>query len=278
MTTFMLWNVGRRPLDGLLVELVQKHKVDVLMLVEHFTKGDALLHELKATGDFHRIDSYPRFGVYVKFDPSKMQRLSPPTESTAGDRADFWSMELDKRNKLLLALVHGLDMRNHDARMRSLFFNRLRDDVLWMEGNDPKVLHKRTVVLGDFNANPFDSEIGGTDGLHAIRLKEVGGKASRSVIKRDHEFFCNPMWSCCNGWDKPPPGTYYFNRNRVHELFWHLFDQVVLRPQALHMFSERNLKVLGATGGTGLVSENGLPKASDHLPVLFKLNFKARRK
>src|SRR5205807_356131 len=81
--------------------------------------------------------------------------------------------------------------------------------------------------------------VGGTRGLHAIRLKSVGGKLTRSVLGVNYRFFCNPMWSCFRGWERSPPGTHYFNGGDAHEVFWHMIDQVVLRPQALHMFSER---------------------------------------
>jgi hypothetical protein len=94
-------------------------------------------------------------------------------------------------------------------------------------------------------------------------------------MKRDYEFFCNPMWSCYRGWEQSPPGTHYYNGSDVHEVFWHMIDQVVLRPQALHMFSEKNLRVLTEAGNTSLLTTRGLPdkgNASDHLPVLFKLN------
>ena len=57
-----------------------------------------------------------------------------------------------------------------------------------------------------------------------------------------------------------------------------MIDQVVLRPQALPMFSEKNLRVLTEAGNASLVTSRGLPdqkNASDHLPVLFKLNLNA---
>lgn len=58
-----------------------------------------------------------------------------------------------------------------------------------------------------------------------------------------------------------------------------MLDQIVLRPQALHMFSEKNLRVLTEAGNVSLLSSRGLPdrtNASDHLPVLFKLNLNAK--
>ena len=277
MTTFLFWNVQRKQLDTPIVDLVKNHSVDVLLLLEHPKPDIALFQLLNKVRPYQRVMTHGRFGVYVSFNSAQMVRVTPPT-TTAGDRAAFWDVRVSNKNRLFLALVHGLDIINYSAVQRGLFFERLRADIEWMEENDAEVKHKQTVVLGDFNANPFDDVVGGTRGLHAIRLKSVGGKLTRSVLGVNYRFFCNPMWSCFRGWERSPPGTHYFNGGDAHEVFWHMIDQVVLRPQALHMFSERKLKILTEAGSAKLLTHNGLPNAqlaSDHLPVIFKLNLNA---
>jgi hypothetical protein len=263
MTTFLFWNVQNKQLDGYIVRLVQEHEVDVLLLLEHPKPDNTLFTQLNSIRPYQRVPTHNRFGAYVSFDSARMVRIAPPT-STAGDRADYWDVQLSKRNRLLVVLVHGLDIINNSEQKRSLFFERLHEDVKWIETN--KVGHKQTVILGDFNANPFEAVVGGIDGLHAIRVRDVGGKRTRSVLKKDYEFFCNPMWSCYKGWEKSPPGTHYFNGGDVHEVFWHMIDQVVLRPGALHMFSERNLRVLTEAGNTSLLTAHGHPD-EEHLIV-----------
>jgi hypothetical protein len=275
MTTFLLWNVHNNQLDGHIVRLVQHHHADVLLLIEHPKPDSTLFSQLNNVGTFQRVSSHARFSVYVRFDNSMMVRITPPMSN---DRVDYWEITISKRNKLLLAIVHGLDIINNSEDKRGLFFERLANDILWVES---RVGHKKTIVVGDFNANPFDAIIGGIRGLHAIRVKDVGGKITRAVTNKNYEFFCNPMWSCYRGWEKGPPATHYFNGSDVHEVFWHMLDQVVLRPQALHMFSEKNLRVLTEAGHVSLLTSRGLPdekKASDHLPVIFKLNLNAKVK
>lgn len=277
MTSFLFWNVQNKQLDGHVVRLAQEHDVDVLLLAEHPKPDHALLAQLNALRPYQSVTTYARFGVYASFDAARMARIAPPTTS-AGDRADYWHIDLGRKNSLLLVLVHGFDMVNYDPGARSLFFERLRRDVEWIEDHDTRVRHKRTVVVGDFNADPFEDVVGGIRGLHAIRVRDVGGRRVRSVLKQDYEFFCNPMWSCYKGWERSPPGTYYFNGGSVHEVFWHIVDQVVLRPHALHMFRERDVRILTEAGNTSLLTSRGNPnkkKASDHLPVLFKLDLNA---
>jgi hypothetical protein len=110
-------------------------------------------------------------------------------------------------------------------------------------------------------------------GLHAIRLTDLNGRKDRNVLGRAYEFFYNPMWRCY-GRPGDPPATHYYYGYEVHELFWHLLDQVVLRPDLLPLFPEKRLRILGEAGGVSLLTERGVPDqatASDHLPVLFAI-------
>lgn len=213
MTTFLFWNVQNKQLDGHIVSLVRQHNVDVLLLIEHLKPDSTLFSQLNTVRPFQRVTTHHRFGVYVSFNSALMMRITPPTTN---DRVDYWDVNLSKKNRLLLVLVHGLDIINYSEEARSLFFDRVRNDILWIEGNDRNVGHKQTVVLGDFNANPFEAIVGGIRGLHAIRVKDVGGRQTRSVMSQDFEFFCNPMWSCYKGWEKGPPGTHYYNGSDIH--------------------------------------------------------------
>lgn len=59
------------------------------------------------------------------------------------------------------------------------------------------------------------------------------------------------------------------------EYFWHMFDQVLIRPELLSIFKTEELKILTSGSVTSLVTAKGMPKrsvASDHLPILFQLD------
>jgi hypothetical protein len=183
MTTFLFWNVQNKRLDGHLVSLVRHHQVDVLLLIEHPKPDDLLFSQLNTIRPFQRAITHNRFGVYVSFDRALMMRITPPTQN---DRVDYWDVRVNKKNRLLLVLVHGLDIIKHTQARRSLFFERLHEQIGFIES---ELGHKQTIVLGDFNANPFDAIVGGVLGLHAIRVREVGGKHTRSVMNQDYEFF-----------------------------------------------------------------------------------------
>ena len=72
-----------------------------------------------------------------------------------------------------------------------------------------------------------------------------------------------------------PPGTYYYSSAEDKALFWNMFDQVLVRPDLLNTFEFGNLKILTNDGSTNLANSQGRPdrnKASDHFPLLFRLN------
>jgi hypothetical protein len=173
---------------------------------------------------------------------------------------------------IILVAVHGPDRYNEpDDSDRRFFFERTQENIRRVEAD---VGHKRTVVFGDFNANPFEESIGGIQGLHAISVRDVGGRHYREVGTRAYEFFFNPMWSCYGGTRGRPLATHYFTRSREHEIYWHMIDQVVLRPDLLPFFADKRLRILDRAGPVDLVTRLGHPdrtNASDHLPILFQL-------
>jgi hypothetical protein len=55
------------------------------------------------------------------------------------------------------------------------------------------LVNPRTVLVGDFNMNPFDPGMMGAQGLHGVMTKRVAGRVARQVDGRPYPFFYNPM-------------------------------------------------------------------------------------
>jgi hypothetical protein len=54
--------------------------------------------------------------------------------------------------------------------------------------------HSRTIVVGDFNMNPFEKGLVGASGLRATMARTVAERASRVIQGKPYSFFYNPMW------------------------------------------------------------------------------------
>lgn len=123
--------------------------------------------------------------------------------------------------------------------------------------------------------NPFEEGVFAAAGLNAVMTKEVARRVARTIQGRRYSFFYNPMWGHFGDRTEGPPGTYYYDRAEHATLFWHMFDQVLLRPDVIDLFCDQELRILTDDGDISFLSTNGLPNAttaSDHLPILFSLD------
>lgn len=270
MAAFLLWNVRKKPLDTLVQNLVRQHNIDVVLLVE-YAFGVSQLPRLLLNDGLVKRSSLPKFGVFVR--NTHRLRLLP---DKFGKRANMWKWVPPSGVEGIVVLVHGFDRRNYDDSTRRTLFRRVREAV---QRREETRHHQRTILAGDFNAQPFDSAMAAADGLHALGMRTVRGNASRPVRggASTMDFFYNPMWRL---YGQPPQSeagaaTHYWLGQWVHELGWYMFDQVVLRPGELPRFPEDQILLITQVGSVSLVSANGLPDsqtASDHLPVVFHWN------
>ena len=82
------------------------------------------------------------------------------------------------------------------------------------------------------------------------------------------------MWGHFGDADGPAPGTYHYRRSEHVCRFWHMFDQVLIRPALLDCFDSTELTIITEDGTMSFLRDDGTPNrqvASDHLPVLFRL-------
>lgn len=122
-----------------------------------------------------------------------------------------------------------------------------------------------TVIIGDLNANPYDSELLQVDALNAIPFKEVlrvHGK--RTWHGRDFKYLYNPVLN----WLSESTTMYgsYYRATADAEPYWHCLDQVLVSPSLMDSISQ--FAYLRSIGGEDLVEKRRpKKKISDHLPL-----------
>jgi hypothetical protein len=132
------------------------------------------------------------------------------------------------------------------------------------------------VVLGDFNMDPFEPAMIGALGFHALASPRTARQGSRTVSGEAYDFFHNPMWGLFGDGTNRPHGTYrYWSAEHVCQE-WHLFDQVVVRPELIDWLPFESIVIPRSIGSTPLISPNGIPCVSDHLPLVFELTLPAQ--
>ena len=269
MITFLFWNIKGRPVQERIARMAKHYGADVIALAENETSQGRTLHALNKENDsdFHFCPSLcPRIELYARF---KEELLHPLVES---DRWTIRQVALPEKDEFLLAVAHlpsKLNQDDLDQYEASCAF------ALAIQEAEEQVGHSRTVLVGDLNMNPFERGVAGANALHGAMTRQIAMRESRRVAGNDHFFFYNPMWSLMGDGSKGPAGTYYRSDSGQMAYYWHTLDQVLLRPSLLPFFKFEDLHILTDDGVETLLTKNALPdqqKASDHLPILFKLH------
>jgi hypothetical protein len=129
------------------------------------------------------------------------------------------------------------------------------------------------VMLGDFNANPFDAEVCGSEGLFAVRDRSEAREDWASPLLPFGESqrpLYNPTWSLLPEDAGRPAGTHTYDR--AHMLRWRVYDQILVSPDLIERIREPP-EILPAVAGQPLLNGNGnIDKSiSDHLPIQLRV-------
>lgn len=268
MTTFLFWNINRKPLISLLQLLLDEHLPDLIVLAECEIPAVTLREMLRQQQVRYRVledDPSPRL-TFLSRLPKRAIRLVSDSGGIAIRRI-FPPIG----DELLLVAVHLGSKLHLESNEQSLLATRMPQLI---EDAEKKVKHGRTIVLGDFNMDPFEAGLTSSETLHAIMDRKVAAAQARIVQGRVRKFFYNPMWNFLGDASNGPPGTYFYSGSAPVTHFWHTFDQVLIRPDLLPKFEDENVSVLTSAGDISLLDVRGRPditNASDHLPLLFKI-------
>ena len=273
MANFLFWNIARKPLSDSLARLAARHALDVLMLAECSLTPRQVLAALNRGGGawtfaapfVAAVDA--KVMVFVRFE-SKFT-----VEQLGAARWTIREIRRPQLPSLTLVVVHLPSKWNADDQSQAFGCAELAQAI---RAAETRVGHTRTLVVGDFNMNPFESGMLAANGLHAEASRRVALTGSRVVEGERYPFFYNPMWNFWGDETRGPGGTYFYrNSNRVR-LSWNIFDQVLLRPALLPFFEVSQLEILSGDGERSFLTRSGTPTTrdgSDHLPITFRLNF-----
>lgn len=178
-----------------------------------------------------------------------------------GGRVGFYKVR-DDAFELLLVTVHLKDALHNSEMARYSYAQGVSRTICEVEQD---VGHRRTIVIGDFNMNPFDVGMTAADGFNAVSDRTIARGTSRGMHGVQYPFFYNPSWRLLG--DEPhPAGSYCWGTNDGTRDYWHLLDQVLIRSDIL---STHHLSLAISSEET-IRTRNGRPHeamASDHFPL-----------
>ena len=270
----LFWNTGKRPVIELLRELSRLRDVDILVLAEVAIPIEDVVNRLNEDAEQGYFCAQERLPKSFRRPLHVVTRLNEDRVVALKDGAgvtvkrvfpiigpDFTIVGVHLRSKLF--------QPQEDQEFRAASIN---SDI---EAIEDEVGHRRTLVIGDFNMDPFEPGLVGFDCFHAAMSRRTAQRQSRRIDGRERFFFYNPVWNLLGDHPPSPPGSYYRKGSGRTEYFWHSFDQALLRPDLLDYFQDNGIEVLTRIGEQSLLTSNGTPDpttGSDHLPLLLELS------
>lgn len=171
-----------------------------------------------------------------------------------------------KSGEYALAGLHLHDhLFNPNPGKRMAAIRRIKE----MIESDNKLKKIPQIFIGDFNADPCDSEMIDFDCMFAIMYKDVAKrKAVSKYDETEYRSYYNPMLNCFSEEDKSY-GSYYYDGYNTK--YWYCYDQIIVSHELID--EVKDVCYLKGTVGDSFVSRNGIPKKdiSDHLPLYAEL-------
>jgi hypothetical protein len=270
MLTVLFWNLNGRDRAQACARLAHRHGVSVLYLAE-CVRPQPVLRALNPAGQpagyYYLRSRESRITTFSTFEAPELP-IEVETRHYAVRR-----LVLSGVDELLLVCVH-LPSRLWQAEDEQERI--LRQLAQRLVESEHRRGHGRTLLIGDLNAHPFQRGVFSADGLHGVPTRSIAARGIRVVGGERYPMLYNPMWRFFGDTGPGPPGTYYRWRAEHDCLFWYMFDQVLLRPALLQYLADSDLEILTTDGVDSFLRPDGTPDpdtASDHLPVLIRLNY-----
>lgn len=267
--SILCWNTNANDVKKQLAELCTSQNLNVLVLLELGIDPHELTAYLKEKGnfDFEIVNSINRRCTVLSRD--SQLRLD---EINSSDRLSMRKLHYDD-TEFHLGIVHLVDKGNWDSEEQFGQVILLMQDVRKIEEHTG---HSRTILIGDFNLNPFEKGMTSALGFNAMMTKNCITRDKRIVAGKSYPFFYNPMWSHFGDSSPGPAGTYYHPHSTQGTYGWNMLDQALFRGDSLPWFSE--VRILDSTGFADLTNSQTRPDKlnnSDHLPILIRLKDKS---
>lgn len=260
MFNILFWNLKRNSIENFIIDCITERNIDIAV----FSEFDSI--------DFFKIENalgkmYSR--IITVQNNKKVTLIAKTTfmvtHIQSQSRYSIYSIETAVKN-YLLAAVHLEDRRNYQISDRTNTIQHLIADI---EQTERLFKCNNTIVIGDFNANPYDEELLSKYAFNAVLFKTIIDKSeftNPTTLKQKR--FYNPILHYISE-DTKMYGSFYYEQN-TGTPYWHCLDQVLIRKNLINFL--KHVEYLKTINGRDLLI-NMIPnkKISDHLPLLVNL-------
>lgn len=252
----LFWNLNKKPQNRIIQQLIRTRHIDI-----------ALFAESKADDIESLANQLPKFGFIDTTGCNKIKAICKKqfhcTVRRTQDRYVIISLA-GKEESLLITGLH-LTAQQDVKGKREFDARHIVSDVVEAE-SDTGI--DKSMVIGDFNASPFDDVLIEPDCFNAVLYKNLIQK--REFItwnKTNFKRFYNPVLDFISE-RTMMYGSLYQNK---YPPYWHCLDQVIIRKALLPFF--KKMEYVKRVADSSLLTNYGIieKRFGDHLPLLVKL-------
>lgn len=256
----LFWNLKDNNNANYIINLIKIHKIDIAVFCEYDSLNRAIIE--KALPDFSFSTGMTGCEKVIFLFKSSITN----EVRRESNRYAMYSFEYDSTSYTIVGL-HLPDQRSADSDARKDVIGDLMRELVELEKETDNY---NTIIIGDFNAGPFDSELTQKNMFNAVPFKDVIKK--REIIEFQHKKyrrFYNPMVHYISEDTKQYGSIYHTGGSST--VVWYAYDQVIVRNPLVDNIN--SISYCKSIGNTELISKNGIPKTtiSDHLPLIVEL-------
>ena len=274
MLNILFWNLNRKKNTEHIISCIVENDVDIAVFAEFREKdGNSMVIETAAIehglGDMYAwisgVEADGKVILLAKKSVGEVRKIQQDDRS----RYSLYIVNTPMKS-YILAAVH-LEDRLSDpySASRKKTIKRLVSEI---KSNEEILRIKNTIVIGDFNANPYDEELLDKDAFNAVLFKTIIKANEFTSPEGDRiERFYNPIIHYLSESTEMYGSHYYDGSTKHWTPYWHCLDQVLVRKNLVDLIQE--IKYLKRIGDKSLLNRAKKPneKISDHLPLLVTL-------
>ncbi len=257
----LFWNLFKKSNDQFIIDLIEENDIDIAI----FTEKDAT--------NFDRVLAGIENGLVRAYEFEEDAKITlyhrPIYRVCVEDEKKNYSIYsiITDTKKYLIAGVHLPPKPRADDGVRKIVSRKIMEKINSLEADQE---HDNTIIIGDFNANPFDEELVQKDAFNAVLFKKLIYDQEYIVLLGDeYKRFYNPMLHYISE-ENMSYGSYYYNSSESASLYWNCYDQVITRKSLANLIT--NVTFCKRIRNQYLMNEVMPNKnISDHLPLIVNI-------
>lgn len=259
LVNILFWNLKCNDLASYITDCLNEHDIDIAVFSEHSgtnfvsMQNNTTYTYIAGMGGCEKIVMLVKSNIIVNVKQEQSRYALYHIQSGA--------------LSYILAGVHLQDRLTTDTATRIACIGRLVNDIKNVES---KCKCNNTIIIGDFNANPYDEELLQMNAFNAVLFKEIIKKGETNTVDGvKYRRFYNPTINYISESNRNY-GSFYYSGGSSSPI-WHCLDQVLVSKALAD--NVRNLIYLKTIAGSSLL-KSVRPNAdiSDHLPLFVELN------